>query len=161
MYENIVENLIKSIKDFKDSNRDVVKIINQLKDVLNNVEKTLEIIECKYYEVIEKDKYNIKLLEDLIKNLENLHNVIENVKSMILSLGANMERNEDSLSKLEKTLEKLKDIDKEKYVLIFGEYNEAMNLITQNKSDLRNLLEKCEVINKRMEELLTEIDNRI
>ncbi|XRO76719.1 hypothetical protein ACO3VM_08060 [Methanocaldococcus sp. 10A] len=157
--------LLKSAKNFRKGNEDMANLISQLYSVVDNVEKTINIVEEKYYSMLERYKnggeINYMILEKFVENLENLTHVIDNVKKISKNLNTEIDRHISSMSKLNDTISKLKIVNTETSNEVISEFEKAFIIIKDNKDRLNDLINKNHALESRLEELLLDIDNML
>ncbi|ENN95576.1 hypothetical protein J422_07122 [Methanocaldococcus villosus KIN24-T80] len=162
---NSINYLINSVKEFRKGNEEMLSLIKQLSNVLDNVEKTLNIIEDKLLIIIERQKsgkeINHYVLEKFVENIENLSHVLENVDKISRSLNLEIEKHESSINNLEDTIEKLKDIDAKISKNVELELKRIHEVIDTNRSELKYISDRCDALNERLKDLLQEIDSLI
>jgi len=160
-----IRHLLKSAKDFRKGNEDMANLINQLSSVLDNVEKTLNIVEEKYYSMLERHKsggeINPIILEKFVENLENLTHVMENVEKMTKNLNSEIDKHINSISKLDDTISKLKLVNTEMSNEVISEFEKVFSIVKNNKEKLKELVDKNQALENRLKELLLEIDNML
>ncbi|AIJ05782.1 hypothetical protein JH146_0937 [Methanocaldococcus bathoardescens] len=157
--------LLKSAKDFRKGNEDMADLIAQLSSVLDNVEKTLNIVEEKYYSMLERYKnggeINPIILEKFVENLENLTHVLDNVEKITKNLNSEIDKHVNSMSKLDDTISKLKFVNTEISNEVISEFEKVFSIIKNNKEKLNELINKNQALENRLKELLLEIDSMI
>ncbi|ACX73347.1 conserved hypothetical protein [Methanocaldococcus vulcanius M7] len=157
--------LLNSAINFRKGNEDMANLISQLNPVLDNVEKTLDIVEDKYNQILERYKnggsLNPDILEKFVENLENLTHVIENIKKITKNLNLEIEKHSTSISKLDETIAKLKTVNSDASNRVMLEFEKASAIIESNKKMLSEISKKNLALEERLKDLLLDLDNTL
>ncbi|ADC69135.1 conserved hypothetical protein [Methanocaldococcus sp. FS406-22] len=161
--DNSIKSLLRSAREFKKENENISNILLQLAEMLDNIDKTLEIIEKNFQLIIknrESGKFsNNEIIKKFVKPLENLIKVIENIENTSNNLKNEIENCASSIPTLKEITDKLKIINIASSTQAIEEFKIAYDMLENNRKKLDELIDKTKILKDKLENLLLQIDD--